>query len=124
MDKWIYPILLVGDLLFLFLIFWFVKKGQLSVRLSLAWFALGGILLVFAAFPIVPKTLRAWLHFEVVSNLVFTLLFAFVLIVLLLLSSVASNYMEKMKRLTQSNALLEKRVRQLEEQLAQAPSNE
>lgn len=114
MNQLLYPILLVGDLLFLFFIFWFVKKGRLSVRLSLAWFGLGGVLFVFAAFPVAAKMLRALLHFEVVANLVFTLLFCFVLVLLLLLSSVASEHSERIKRLSQSNALLEKRVRELE----------
>lgn len=119
MDQLLYPVLLVGDLVFLFLIFLFVKNGRLSVRYSLAWFGLGGVLLVFAAFPVVAKMLRALLHFEVVANLVFTLLFCFVLLVLLILSAAASQHTERIKRLTQQSAMLEQRVRLLEEQLAQ-----
>lgn len=118
LDQLLYPVLLVGDLVFLFLIFLFVKNGRLSVRYSLAWFGLGGVLLVFAAFPVVAKMLRALLHFEVVANLVFTLLFCFVLLVLLILSAAASQHTERIKRLTQQNAMLEQRVRLLEEQLA------
>ena len=83
MNDLLYPLLAVGDLVFLFLIFLFVKRGRLSVRFSLAWFALGGVLLVFAAFPLVAKMLRGLLRFEVVSNMVFTMLFGFVLLVLL-----------------------------------------
>lgn len=118
LDQLLYPVLLVGDLVFLFLIFLFVKNGRLSVRYSLAWFGLGGVLLVFAAFPVVAKMLRALLHFEVVANLVFTLLFCFVLLVLLILSAAASQHTERIKRLTQQSAMLEQRVRLLEEQLA------
>lgn len=110
--------LLVGDLIFLFLIFLFVKHGKLSVRFSLMWFGLGGALLIFALFPYVAKILRSILQIEVVSNLIFMLLFCFVLLLLLLLSSAASEHTERLKRLTQQNALLEKRVRHLEEQLA------
>ena len=105
MNDLLYPLLAVGDLVFLLLIFLFVKHGRLSVRFSLAWFALGGVLLVFAAFPLVAKMLRALLRFEVVANMVFTLLFCFVLLVLLILSATASS----------QNALLEHRVRRLEE---------
>ena len=105
----------MGDLVFLLLIFLFVKHGKLSVRFSLAWFALGGVLLVFAAFPVVAKMLRALLRFEVVANMVFTLLFCFVLLVLLILSATASSQTEEIKRLAQQNALLEHRVRRLEE---------
>ena len=117
MNDLLYPLLAVGDLVFLFLIFLFVKHGRLSVRFSLAWFALGGVLLVFAAFPLVAKMLRALLRFEVVSNMVFTLLFVFVLLVLLILSAAASTQTEEIKRLTQQSAILEHRVRQLEDAL-------
>ena len=79
--------------------------------------ALGGVLLVFAAFPLVAKMLRALLRFEVVSNMVFTLLFVFVLLVLLILSAAASTQTEEIKRLAQQSAILEHRVRQLEDAL-------
>ena len=115
MNDLLYPLLAVGDLVFLLLIFLFVKHGKLSVRFSLAWFALGGVLLVFAAFPVVAKMLRALLRFEVVANMVFTLLFCFVLLVLLILSATASSQTEEIKRLAQQNALLQHRVRRLEE---------
>lgn len=118
MNELLYPLLAVGDLVFLFLIFLFVKSGKLSVRYSLAWFALGGGLLVLAAFPVVAKMLRALLRFEVVANMVFTLLFCFVLLVLLILSAAASVQTEQIKRLAQHNATLEHRVRQLEALLA------
>ena len=88
MDQLLYPVLLAGDLVFLFLIFLFVKHGRLSVR-----------------------------YFEVVANLVFTLLFCFVLLVLLILSAAASQHTERIKRLTQQSAMLEQRVRLLEQRL-------
>ena len=72
---------------------------------------------MFAAFPLVAKMLRGLLRFEVVSNMVFTMLFGFVLLVLLILSATASTQTEEIKRLTQHNAILEHRVRQLEEAL-------
>ena len=107
--------LLAGDAVFLLLIFCLIKKGKLCMRFSLVWLALGGALFVFAAVPYILKVLRAWLHFEVVANLVFTMLFCFVLLVLLVLSSAASQQAERIKHLAQANAILEKRVRQLEE---------
>ena len=50
-------------------------------------------------------------------NLVFLLLFCFVLLVLLILSVAVSDYADRLKRLTQENAMLEKRVRELEHRL-------
>ncbi len=118
-DQLIYPLLLIGDLIFLFIIFLMVKHEKLSVRFSLVWFGLGGVLLVLSAFPVLAKILRAVFHFEVVANMIFTLLFCFVLLVLLLFSAEAGFLNERVKRLSQSNALLEHRVRELEEILRQ-----
>lgn len=122
-DQLIYPLLLIGDLIFLFIIFLMVKHEKLSVRFSLVWFGLGGVLLVLSAFPVLAKILRAVFHFEVVANMIFTLLFCFVLLVLLLFSAEAGFLNERIKRLSQSNALLEHRVRELEEILRQKGSD-
>ena len=110
-------LLLVGDLVFLILIFVMVKNGRLSVRFSLPWLGLSAGMLVLAVWPEVAKILRSLVQVEVVSNMVFIMLFCFVLLVLLILCAVVSEYNERLKRLTQTNAMLEHRVRQLEEQL-------
>ena len=54
----------------------------------------------------------------VTVNVVFLLVIAFILLLLLSLSSIVSGFAEKIKRLAQENALLEERVRRLEAQLA------
>ena len=78
--------------------------------------AAGAIALVIAAaFPYVIYVLRDVLSIEMPVNLVFLLMFCFVLVVLLSLSIAITQLAEKCKRLTQANAILEKRVRDLEE---------
>lgn len=52
------------------------------------------------------------------GNPVFMLMFCFVLLVLLSLSIGVSQLADKCKRLTQENAILEKRVRDLEKKLS------
>ena len=73
-------------------------------------------LVVFALFPYVVYVLRDLLDIEMPVNLVFLLMFCFVLVVLLSLSIAISQLADKCKRLTQANAILEKRVRDLEQQ--------
>ena len=74
------------------------------------------LLIIFAAaFPYVVYVLRDLLDIEMPVNLVFLLMFCFVLVVLLSLSIAISQLADKCKRLTQANAMLEKRVRDLEE---------
>lgn len=110
-------VFLAGDLVFLALIFLLIKRDRLSVRFGMLWLLFGGVWLVFAAVPWLLKVLRGVFRFQVVSNLVFTMLLAFVLLVLLTLSAAASQAARRLRQMAQANALLEERVRRLEQQL-------
>lgn len=109
--------LLIAVAAYLGIIFWLLKKKRLTVRYSLIWLISGFVFLIFAVFPYVVLVLRDIFKMEMPVNVVFMLVLAFVLLLLLSLSSIVSGQSEKIKRLTQSQALLEKRVRELEEQL-------
>ena len=111
--------LFLGAAVFVAVILWLLKKGRLTVRYSIIWLMAGGALLLFAVFPYIVLVLRDWLNMEMPVNVVFTLVLAFVLLLLLSLSTIVSGFAEKLKRLAQENALLEKRVRELEQALAQ-----
>ena len=124
MDNALRAVLLVGTVIYLAIIFMLLKKNKLSVRFSLIWLASGGVLLVFAAFPYVVYVLRDIFHMVMPVNLVFTLLFCFVLLLLLTLSVAASGFAERIKGLAQANAILEKRVRVLEAKLDELTSRQ
>ena len=109
--------LLLGSVCLLAVIFYMLKKNLLSVKYSLLWLFFAAALILFAAVPYVVYVLRDILNIEIPVNLVFVLLFCFVLLVLLSVSVAISQLADKCKRLTQANALLEKRVRDLEEQI-------
>lgn len=111
--------LLAGSLVLLGVIFYMLKKNLLSVKYSLLWLFFAAALILFAAVPYVVYVLRDLVKIEVPVNLVFALLFCFVLLLLLSISIAISQLAEKAKRLAQSNALLEKRVRELEKKLGQ-----
>ncbi len=117
-------VFLLGDLVFLGLIFLLIKRDRLSVRFGMLWLIFGGVWLVFGAVPWLLKVLRGVLRFQVVSNMVFTMLLAFVLLVLLTLSVAASLAARRMRQLAQANALLEERVRRLEQQRGPDAQNE
>ena len=109
--------MLVGAPALLAIIFIFLKKGLMTVKYSLLWLGLSIVLVIFAAFPYVVYVLRDLLDVEMPVNLVFLLMFCFVLVVLLSLSIAISQLAEKCRRLTQANAILEKRVRDLENRM-------
>ena len=108
--------MILGAVALLLIIFLFLKRGLMSVKYSLLWLALAVGLVVFALFPYVVYVLRDLLDIEMPVNLVFLLMFCFVLVVLLSLSIAISQLADKCKRLTQANAILEKHVRDLEQQ--------
>ena len=107
--------MVLGALVLLCIIFTLLKRGLMSVKYSLLWLLLAVALVIAAAFPYVIYVLRDVLSIEMPVNLVFLLMFCFVLVVLLSLSIAITQLAEKCKRLTQANAMLEKRVRDLEE---------
>lgn len=111
--------MILGALVLLVIIFVLLKHGKMTVKYSLLWMCLSLVLLVFAIFPYVVYVLRDLMGVEMPVNLVFMLMFCFVLLVLLSLSIAISQLAEKSKRLTQANAILEKRVRELEKILRQ-----
>ena len=113
--------MILGALVLLVIIFVLLKHGKMTVKYSLLWMCLSLVLLVFALFPYVVYVLRDLMDVEMPVNLVFMLMFCFVLLVLLSLSIAISQLAEKSKRLTQANAILEKRVRELEKALRQSP---
>ena len=76
---------------------------------------LGAVVLLLIIFALLKRGLMSVKYSEMPVNLVFLLMFCFVLVVLLSLSIAISQLADKCKRLTQANAMLEKRVRDLEE---------
>lgn len=110
--------ILLGAVCYFLLIFWLLKKKKLTVRYSIIWLISAGVLLIFAVFPYVVLVLTDILGMTVPVNTVYILIIAFMMLLLLSLSSIVSGFAEKIKRLAQENALLEERVRRLEAQIA------
>ena len=109
--------MILGAVVLLIIIFVLLKRGKMTVKYSLLWLGLSLALLIFAVCPYVVYVMRDILGVEMPVNLVFMLMFCFVLLVLLSLSIAISQLAEKSKRLTQANAILEKRVRDLENRM-------
>ncbi len=112
-------LLIAGALVYLSIILVLLRRKKLNIQYSLIWLFSAVVLLVFACFPYIVAVLRDLLNIEMPSNLVFTMLFVFVLLLLLSLSTIVTGFAARISRLTQTQALLEERVRRLEAQLAQ-----
>ena len=108
-------LLLVGVVVYLSVIIWLMKKQKLLVRYAIIWLFSGAVLGVFEVFPYIVLVLRDIIQIVTPSNLIFMIVIAFLLLVSLSLTSIVSGLSEKLKKLAQQNALLERRVRELEE---------
>lgn len=113
--------LLVGSVLFLGLLLLLLRRKKLNVQYSIIWLCAAVVLLLFAAFPATVAALGSLFNFEMPVNLVFSLLFIFILLLLLSLSTIVTGFSQRIKHLSQTQALLEERVRQLEAQLKPPP---
>lgn len=112
-------ILLIGVLLYLILIIWLMRKGKLSLKYTLIWFLTGLVLLVCAMFPGLVRTMTHMIGVYSEVNAVFFIGVCFLLLIILFLTSVASGLSERIRNLTQTQAMLEKRVRDLEDYIGE-----
>lgn len=99
-------------------ILYFLKKGVLSVKYSLLWLLCGAGLLLVAICPYIIFVIRDLFDMVMPSNVVFMIVIGFIFLLLLSHSVAVTELSHKSKRQTQSIALLEKRVRELEAALA------
>ena len=109
-------ILLVCVLVYLAVILVLMRKGRMSLKYSLIWFLAGVVLLVCAIFP---QTIRFFTHLLGVyseTNAVFFIGVCFLVLIVLSLTLIVSGQTERIRKLVQSQAILEKRIRDLEEE--------
>ena len=107
-------ILLIGVLLYLLLIIILMRKGRMSLKYSLIWFFSGVVLLICAVFPQVIRFFTRLIGVYSDVNAVFFVGVCFLLLIILSLTSIVSGQSERIRTLVQTQALLEKRVRDLE----------
>lgn len=107
-------LLLIAVLLYILLIGVLMKKGRMSLKYSLLWFASGIVLLICALFPQVIRFFTNLLGIYSETNAVFFLGVCFLLLIILSLTSIVSGQTERIRTLTQTQAMLEKRIREIE----------
>ena len=112
---WFQTALIAGALVYLLIVFYLLKKQKLAVQYAIIWLVSGFVLLLFAIFPYIVLVLSDILHVLNPVNFIFLVTLCFVLLILLSLSVVVSGFALRIKRLTQNAALLERRIRELEE---------
>ena len=117
MDFSLHAIVMLGSVAFLLFILYLMKKGKLEVKYSIIWLAFSLCMIIFACFPYTVLVLNDIAGVIDPVNFIFFTQIIFILLILLSVSAVISGFSKKIKQLAQANAILEKRVRELEEKM-------
>lgn len=106
--------LFCGLLLYFYLILLFLKRKSLNLKYSLLWIFSGVLMLVFILFPTLINWVARLLGVAEPMNTIFALGLFFTMTILMSITAIVSKLNDRIKRLIQANALLERRIRELE----------
>lgn len=106
--------LTIGIICYFALLLIFLKKKALLLKYALIWIFAGFFLTSMVFFPGLLVWIKKILGMESNMNALFVLVLGFVVMILMALTSIASRQAMRIKILIQTNAILEKRIRELE----------
>ena len=106
----------IVDLIFLVVILNMLKKKKLNLKYTLTWLFAAFALLVVDCFPQIIEGIMNLVGVASPVSMVFVLEALFVLVILLSLTAIVSHLTERVYRLTQTIAIMEKKIRELEEE--------
>ena len=112
-------LLILGAFVLFGMIVWLIKNNKMEIKYSIIWLGFSFTMIVFFFFSQLVFILGDITRVINPVNFVFLTQIIFILLILLSVSAVISGFSKKIKRLAQTNALLEKRIRRLEEKLAE-----
>jgi len=107
--------LVLGILFYLFILIVLIIRKKINVRYSILWFSVAGVMLVLAIFPQLIAIMAEFMGIASPANLVFVFQGFFVLLIVIYLTSIVSWLTNRLHRIVQTQALLEKRLRDLED---------
>lgn len=107
--------LIISVVIFLTVIIHYLVKKKLNLKYSLTWLAAGIGMLILSIFPGIVERVGSLVGIATPVNTVFLFAGMFMLLIIFTLTIIVSHLNMRIYRLTQTQALLEKRVRELEE---------
>lgn len=107
-------VLIIAIVFYFVIILYFLKKRALELKYTLIWLVAGGVMFILVLFPQLMTGIIRLLGIQSNMNGLYLALIAFIIMILMTLTSIVSRLAYKAKTLTQEIALIEKRVRELE----------
>ena len=114
MNTVLHVFLIVVVVIFTLIIIRYLTKRRLNLKYSLVWLAACLVMLVLAIFPSLVEKIGLLFGIMTVTSTVFLFAMMFMLVIILTLTMIVSSLNDRIYRLTQLQAILEKRVRELE----------
>lgn len=89
-----------------------IRKNRLELKYALSWLVVGIALLILIVFPVIMQVLASAMGIAVPTNMIFFFGFCFLIIILFTLTIALSRMAVRIKRLAQTVALLEKKLKE------------
>ena len=96
-----------------------IHRKRLNLKYSLLWLAMAVVMVIMVVFPGLVYKLTKLLGIDLPIHMVFTGFSFFALVMLFYLTCIVSRDNEKNRTMVQQMALMERRIRELEERLAE-----
>lgn len=106
--------LIIAVICYFTIILLLLKRKALELKYTLLWLFAGVVMGVILIFPEMLLAVIHMLGIETYMNGLFALSIGFILCILMAVTSIVSRQLKKINRLIQENAILEKRIRELE----------
>ena len=113
-------VLIAAIVSFFVIILSLLKHKKLALKYTLLWLATATLMLILVIFPTLMTHFASLIGIQSNMNCLYILLIGFLIVLVLSLTSIVSGQTERIRKLTQSQALLERRVRELEEDKGKA----
>lgn len=107
--------LIVVLIIYFIIILKLLKDKSLSLKYSLTWIFSGIAMLILVIFPQILLWVFSKIGIQGYMNGFFLMCIGFAIIIMMSLTSIVSRQNRKIRTLIQENAILEKRVREIEE---------
>lgn len=99
----------LAALVLLIIIFFSLRRNSISIRISLTWLLLPLVFILIAIFPEPINELAHWLGFETLSNFIFVVIIAVLLILCFFLTVTISKQSSTITTLIQEISILKER---------------
>lgn len=107
-------VLIIAVIIYFAIVLIFLKNKTLELRYTLLWLVAGVVLAILVAWPQLLSRCVALIGIQSNMNGLFVMAFAFVIMIMMSLTSIVSKQANKIKILVQEMAIMDRKIRELE----------